>query len=199
MAKKVEAAVAYAADAKFLYGYRTEPGGDLATLGVSDISTSAPAKDVAFHPKNVRVWSAYKPGIIARGGLCAFDKLQSLDDAGYLVTRRKASVPKGGPKSVIVGVKLTPSLVFTWRFPKSKWTALPAEVKTAAGVKLASEFNQDECAFHADGFIFKTAIPELDLPAGVYVSKTALKRTFTSTAGKSYSLYAGTQAAAPAP
>jgi hypothetical protein len=196
MAKQVHAAVVSAADDKFYYGYKTEPDAGIATLGVMNLATSSPIKDVAFHPKNVAVWSAYKPGIVARGGLCSYDKLNPLETAGYLISRRRLNVPKGGQKSVIVGVRLTPNLVFTWRYPKTRWDALPQDVKTAAGVALASTFPANECAFHADGFIFATAIPELDIPAGVYISKTVLKRTHASAGGKSYTVYTGKTAPA---
>jgi hypothetical protein len=197
MVKQVQAAVQSAADDKFLYGYKTEPDAGLTTLGVSNLASAQPTKDVAFHPKNVAVWSAYKPGVVARGGLCSFDKLDALETAGYLISRRRLNVPKGGQKSVIVGVRLTPNLVFTWRYRKTLWDALPADVKTAAGVALASTYPANECAFHADGFIFKSAITDLDIPAGVYISKTVLKRTHASAGGKSYTLYTGAQAQTP--
>jgi hypothetical protein len=190
--KRELVAVLTSANAKFLYGFRSPNESEASTLGLELINTAAPSKDVAISPKNVKPFRAYKPGIIARGGLCGFGKVATLQNAGYILSRKTPNLPKGGPKSVIVGVRLTPNLVFAWRYPKSKWTILPAEVKTAAGIKLASEFPASEIAFHADGFMLKVANADLDLPAATYISKATLKRTFTDNAGKSYNLYAGT-------
>jgi hypothetical protein len=190
--KRTLVAVLTSASAKFLYGFRSPNESEAGTLGLELINTAAPSKDVAISPKNIKPFRAYKPGVIARGGLCGFGKVASLQDAGYILSRKTPNLPKGGPKSVIVGVRLSPNLVFAWRYPKSKWTVLPAEVKTAAGIKLASEYTASEIAFHADGFMLKTANADLDLPANTYISKATLKRTFTSTAGQTYNLYAGT-------
>lgn len=190
--KRVLVAVLTSASAKFLYGFRSPNESEAAALGLELINTAAPSKDVAISPKNVKPFRAYKPGVIARGGLCGFGKVADLQNAGYILTRKSPNLPKGGPKSVIVGVRLTTNLVFAWRYPKSKWTILPAEVKTAAGVKLASEYPASEIAFHADGFMLKTANLDLELPAATYISKATLKRSFTDNAGKSYTLYAGT-------
>jgi hypothetical protein len=190
--KRELVAVLTSASAKFLYGFRSPNESEAATLGLELINTAAPSKDVAISPKNVKPFRAYKPGVIARGGLCGFGKVATLQNAGYILSRKTPNLPKGGPKSVIVGVRLTPNLVFAWRYPKSKWTILPADVKTAAGIKLASEFPASEIAFHADGFMLKTANADLDLPAATYISKATLKRTFTDATGKTYNLYAGT-------
>jgi hypothetical protein len=190
--KRVLVAVLTSASAKFLYGFRSPNESEAASLGLELINTAAPSKDVAISPKNVKPFRAYKPGIIQKGGLCGFGKVATLQNAGYILSRKTPNLPKGGPKSVIVGVRLSPNLVFAWRYPKSKWTILPTEVKTAAGIKLASEYTASEIAFHADGFMLKTANADLDLPAATYISKGTLKRTFTDNAGKNYSLYAGT-------
>jgi hypothetical protein len=190
--KRVLVAVLTSASAKFLYGFRSPNQSEAASLGLELINTAAPTKDVAISPKNIKPFRAYKPGVIARGGLCGFGKVASLQDAGYILSRKTPNLPKGGPKSVIVGVRLSPNLVFAWRYPKSKWTILPADVKTAAGIKLASEYTASEIAFHADGFMLKAANPDLDLPANTYISKGTLKRTFTDATGKTYNLYAGT-------
>lgn len=190
--KRVLVAVLTSASAKFLYGFRSPNESEAGRLGLELINTAAPSKDVAISPKNVKPFRAYKPGVVARGGLCGFGKVADLQNAGYILSRKSPNLPKGGPKSVIVGVRLTTNLVFAWRYPKSKWTALPADVKTAAGIKLASEYPASEIAFHADGFMLKTANLDLELPAATYISKTTLKRTFTDNTGKSYNLYAGT-------
>lgn len=188
-----QVAVLTSAAAKFLYGFRSPNESEAATLGLELVESAAPTKDVAFSPKNVKPFRAYKPGVIARGGLCGFGKVAALQDAGYVLSRKTPNLPKGGPKSVIVGVRLTANLVFAWRYPKSKWTALPQSVKNEAGIKLASEFPASEIAFHADGFMLKTANADLDLPANTYISKGTLRRTFTDAAtGKNYNLYAGT-------
>ncbi len=185
-------------NSKFLYGYRSDNYDKASTLGVVDLETSSPIKDVAFSPKNIKPYRAYKPGIIAKGGFVDISKVPSLENAGYNVSRKNPGTPKGGPKSVIVGVRVTPDLVLTWRYPKSKWAALPAKVKTAAGVALASTYPTSEHAFHADGFVLKTASVELDIPAGTYVSKNILRQTISDPdTGKNYNLYKGTSATAP--
>lgn len=191
--KLKQVAVLTSASAKFLYGFRSPNESEAANLGLELIETTAPSKDVAFSPKNVKPFRAYKPGIIQKGGLCGFGKVASLQDAGYILSRKTPNLPKGGPKSEIVGIRLSPNLVFAWRYPKSKWTALPASVKAAAGIALASTYPASEIAFHADGFMLKAPNTDLDLPAATYISKATLKRTFTDAAtGKNYSLYAGT-------
>jgi hypothetical protein len=191
--KRVLVAVLTSASAKFLYGFRSPNESEAASLGLELINTAAPSKDVAISPKNVKPFRAYKPGIIQKGGLCGFGKVATLQNAGYILSRKTPNLPKGGPKSVIVGIRLSPNLVFAWRYPKSKWDALPATVKTAAGVALSSTYPASEIAFHADGFMLKAANADLDLPAATYISKATLKRTFTDVAtGKNYSLYAGT-------
>jgi hypothetical protein len=191
--KRVLVAVLTSASAKFLYGFRSPNESEASALGLELINTAAPSKDVAISPKNIKPFRAYKPGIIARGGLCGFGKVATLQDAGYILSRKTPNLPKGGPKSVIVGVRLSPNLVFAWRYRKALWDVLPASVKTAAGIALASTYNASEIAFHADGFMLKTANADLDLPANTYISKGTLKRTFTDAAtGKNYNLYAGT-------
>ncbi len=191
--KREKVAVLIKADSKFLYGFQSPNKSEAATLGLELIETGTPSKDVAFSPKNVKPFSAYKPGIIAKGGLCGYGKVASLQDAGYILSRKNPSLPKGGPKSVIVGVRLSPNLVFAWRYRKSAWDALPASVRAAAGIALASTYTASEIAYHADGFMLKTANADLDLPAATYISKKTLKRGFPDPAtGKNYSLYAGT-------
>jgi hypothetical protein len=189
--KRVKVAVLTSAAAKFLYGFRSPNQSEAAALGLELIDTAAPSKDVAFSPKNVKPFRAYRPGIVAKGGLCGFGKVADLQNAGYILSRKTPNLPKAGPKSVIVGIRLSGNLVFAWRYPKSKWDLLPAAVKTAAGIQLASAYNASEIAFHADGFMLKTANADLDLPAATYISKATLKRTFTE-GTNSYSLYAGT-------
>jgi hypothetical protein len=191
--KRVLVAVLTSASAKFLYGFRSPNQSEASSLGLELINTAAPSKDVAISPKNIKPFRAYKPGIIQKGGLCGFGKVAALQDAGYILSRKSPNLPKAGPKSVIVGVRLSGNLVFAWRYPKSKWDILPATVKTAAGIQLASSFPASEVAFHADGFMLKAPNTDLDLPANTYISKATLKRTFTDVAtGKTYSLYAGT-------
>jgi hypothetical protein len=191
--KRERVAVLTKANAKYLYGFTSPNKSEAATLGLELIETSAPSKDVAFSPKNLKPFSAYKPGVIAKGGLCGYAKVASLQDAGYVLSRKTPNVPKAGMKSVIVGVRLTANLVFAWRYRKSAWDALPASVKTAAGVALASTYTASEIAYHADGFMFVAPQTDLDLPAATYISKKTLKRTFVDAAtGKNYSLYAGT-------
>jgi hypothetical protein len=191
--KRVLVAVLTSASAKFLYGFRSPNQSEASSLGLELINTAAPSKDVAISPKNIKPFRAYKPGIIQKGGLCGFGKVAALQDAGYILSRKSPNLPKAGPKSVIVGVRLSGNLVFAWRYPKSKWDVLPATVKTAAGIQLASSFPTSEIAFHADGFMLKAANLDLDLPANTYISKATLKRTFTDVAtGKNYHLYAGT-------
>jgi hypothetical protein len=190
--KREMAAVLISINSKFLYGFRTPNGDEASKLALQMIETAAPTKDVAFSPKNVKPFRAYKPGIIAKGGLCGYSAVAALQNDGYILNRKRPSVPKGGPKSVIVGVRLSSNLVFTWRYPKSKWNALPASVKNEAGIQLASTYPASECAYHADGFMFTAANPDLDLPAATYIGKSSLKRTFVdATTGKNYSLYSG--------
>lgn len=191
--KRVRVAVLTSAAAKFLYGFQSPNESEAGTLGLELIEAAAPSKDVAFSPKNVKPFRAYKPGVIARGGLCGFGKVATLQNDGYILSRRTPNFPKGGPKSVIVGVRLSANLVFAWRYKKSAWDALPATVKAAAGIRPISEYPASEVAFHADGFMLKSANTDLDLPANTYISKATLKRTFVDAAtGKNYNLYAGT-------
>jgi hypothetical protein len=191
--KRVKVAVLIKIDSKFLYGFHSPNSAEAATLGLEIIETNAPSKDVAFSPKNVKPFRAYRPGIIAKGGLCGYSKVAGLQDAGYILSRKNPSLPKAGQKSVIVGIRLSPNLVFAWRYPKSKWDLLPTTVKAAAGIALASTYTQSEIAYHADGFMLVAANTDLDLPAATYISKKTLKRGFTDAAtGKNYSLYAGT-------
>jgi hypothetical protein len=186
-------------NSKFYYGYTSPNKDELATLGLKDLETGTPDKDVAFSPKNVKPNSAYRPGIIAKGGFCSVGKVADLENAGYNISRKNPGVPKPGQKSVVVGVKLSPNLVFAWRYRKSAWDALPADVKTAAGVKLMSAFNYSEVAYHADGVILAAPNAGLGLQAGVYYGKSSLKRSYTSTSNnKTYNLYGG-EAATPAP
>ncbi len=200
--KRTKLAALIKADSKFYYGFTSPNLNEKDTLGLKDLETGTIDKDVAFSPKNVKPYSAYKPGIIAKGGLCGFGKIADLETAGYILSRKNPSVPKAGPKSVIVGVRLSPNLVWAWRYPKSKWDALPADVKTDAGIALASTYNQSEIAYHADGVILAAANTDLDLPANVYINKKTLKRTYTSSSNnKTYVLYGGkpAEAAPPAP
>jgi hypothetical protein len=197
--KRTKLAALVKADSKFYYGFTSPNKAEADTLGLKDLETGSIDKDVAFSPKNVKPYSAYKPGIIAKGGLCGFGKVQALENAGYVLSRKNPAVPKSGPKSVIVGVRLSPNLVWAWRYPQSKWTALPADVKAAAGIALASTYNQSEIAFHADGVILSAANTDLDLPANTFINKATLKRSYTSTENnKTYVLYGG-QPDAPAP
>lgn len=191
--KRERVAVLVKADSKYLYGFTSPNAPEAATLGLQLIETTAPSKDVAFSPKNVKPFRAYKPGVIARGGLCSYGKIASLQDAGYQVSRKTPNFPKAGTKSVIVGVRLTANLVFAWRYRKSAWDTLPAAIKTAAGVALVSTYTASEIAYHADGFMFVAPQTDLGLPAATYINKATLKRTFVdSGTGKNYSLYAGT-------
>jgi hypothetical protein len=196
--KRVKVAVLTSAAAKFLYGFRSPNQAEAATLGLEVIETAAPSKDVAFSPKNVKPFRAYRPGIIAKGGLAGFGKIADLQNAGYILSRKTPNLPKAGPKSVIVGIRLSPNLVFAWRYPKSKWDVLPAAVKTAAGIQLSSAYPPSEIAFHADGFMLKAANTDLDLPAATYISKATLKRTF-SEGTQNFTLYAGTPISEPPP
>jgi hypothetical protein len=191
--KREKVAVLIRANSKFLYGFQSPNKDEAAALGLELIETAAPTKDVAFSPKNVKPFRAYRPGIIAKGGLCGFGVVATLQNAGYVLSRKNPNLPKAGPKSVIVGVRLSPNLVFAWRYRKAAWDVLPATVKAAAGIALASTFPASELAYHADGFMLKTANTDLDLPAATYISKATLKRGFSDAAtGKNYSLYAGT-------
>lgn len=190
--KRKMVAVLIKADSKFLYGFRSPNESEATTLGLQLIETTAPSKDVAFSPKNVKPFAAYKPGVIAKGGLCSFGKVADLQNAGYTLSRKNPNLPKGGLKSVIVGVRISPNLVFAWRYRKSAWELLPAAVKTAAGIALASTYTQSEIAYHCDGVMLVAANTDLDLPAATFISKKTLKRSFVDPAtGKNYSLYAG--------
>lgn len=192
--KRVKVAVAHVVGAKFLYGFSSPNKDEASNLGLVLVETVVPDKDVAFSPKNVKPFSAYRPGILAKGGLCDVSKVAALETLGYQISRKNPSTPKGGPKSVIVGVRLSDNLVFCWRYKKSAWDALPLSVRIAAGVALASIYPAGELAFHADGVIFAAPNTDLDLPAGVYIGKSSLRRSFSATeAGnnKTYTLYAG--------
>jgi hypothetical protein len=201
MGKTNMAAILISANSKFLYGYRTPNGAaEQARLGFELIEAATPSKDVAFSPKNKSPFSAYKPGIVSKGGLAAFAKIAELQNTGFVLSRKIRALPKAGPKSVIVGVRLTPDLVFTWRYPKTKWDVLPQAVRDMAGIQLASSYPVLEQAYHADGFMFKVANADLDVPAATYIGVKSLKRTFSDPAtGKNYSLYSGKPIEAPAP
>ncbi len=197
--KREKVAVLIRANSKFLYGFQSPNKDEKDKLGLELIETAAPSKDVAFSPKNVKPFRAYKPGIVARGGLCGYGKVADLQNAGYVLSRKNPNTPKAGPKSVIVGVRLSPNMVFAWRYPKTKWIALPDDVKQAAGIQLATAYPASEIAFHADGFMFVATNTDLDLPAATYISKASLKRGFTSSGGKYYTLYSGTPVAVAPP
>ena len=191
--KRERVAVLIKADSKFFYGFISPNKSEAATLGLELVQTGTPSKDVAFSPKNVKPFSAYKPGVISKGGLCGYGKIASLEAANYIVSRKNPSYPKAGLKSVIVGVRLTPNLVFAWRYRKLAWDVLPAAIKTLAGVALASTYPASEIAYHADGFIFAADQPDLGIPAGTYIGKGSLKQNFVDSAtGKNYRLYSGT-------
>ena len=195
--KRTKLAALPTTSSKFYYGFTSPNLSEAATLGLKTLESGTIDKDVAFSPKNVKPNRAYKPGIIARGGFCSVGKVADLETAGYNITRKNPSVPKGGQKSVIVGVRLSPNLVFAWRYPKSKWEALPADIKLAAGIALTSTYPASEIAYHADAVILTTANTELDLQANVYYGKSSLKRSYTSTSNnKTYSLYGGKPAVA---
>ena len=189
--KRVEVAVDTEAGSKFKYGFRS-PNLTLATtLGLEPlVSGTAPAKDVVFSPKNGRPYKAYRPGTVAKGGLCDFSKTASLETAGYQVSRKRAQNPTNGPKSVIIGTRLSANVVIAWRYPKTKWDLLPVTVRTAADVKLVSDWPANEVAYHADGFILKTADSDLGLLAGKYYSVHDLRQTFTQGV-KRYRIYSG--------
>jgi hypothetical protein len=188
-----QVAVLTRANAKFLYGFYSPNESEAAALGLELIETAAPSKDVAFSPKNIKPFRAYRPGIVARGGLCGYGKVASLQDAGYQLSRKTPNLPKAGRKSVIVGIRLTANLVFAWRMRLSAWTAMPAAIKTAAGIALSSAYPASEIAYHCDGIMLKVANTDLDLPAATFIGKGTLKRTFSDVAtGKDYHVYAGT-------
>ena len=190
--KRDRVAVLPQSGSKFLYGFMSPNRSEADTLGLELIEDKSPTKDVAFSPKNVKPFSAYKPGVIAKGGLCSIGKLAGLETAGYKLSRKTPNYPKAGLKSVIVGVRLTPNLVFAWRYRKSAWDVLPATVKTEAGIALASTYTASEIAYHADGFMFVADQTDLGLPKDTYIGKRTLKRTFVdTTTGKSYNLYSG--------
>ncbi len=190
--KRTKLAALPKTNSKFYYGFTSPNLSEKDTLGLKDLESGTIDKDVAFSPKNVKPYQAYKPGIIAKGGLCSVGKVADLETAGYTISRKNPSVPKAGPKSVIVGVRLSTNLVWAWRYPKSKWDALPADVKAAAGIALSSTYNQSEIAYHADGVILQAPNVDLDLPANVYINKKTLKRPYTSTSTKkTYMLYGG--------
>lgn len=197
--KREKVAVLIRANSKFLYGFQSPNKAEAENLGLELIEANAPTKDVAFSPKNVKPFRAYRPGIVARGGLCGFGKVAALQNAGYILSRKNPNTPKDGPKSVIVGVRLSPNLVFAWRYPKTKWIALPTDVKEAAGIRPVTEYPASEVAFHADGFMFVAANTDLGLPAATYISKASLKKGFTSSGGKNYTLYSGTPVAPTPP
>ena len=191
--KRNNAAVSLGASAKFLYGYRTSSTDQASTLGiVALVEGTAPAKDVAFSPKNFGPTSASKKGISAKGGICDEIKVAALKTAGYQISRKNAQNPSGTLKSVIVAVKMTASMYLLWRMKKSAWTALPAAVKTAAGITLATDVPVDERAYHADGFIFKAADTVMNVTAGKYYSKKWFRKSYT-VGDQSYRVYAGTE------
>lgn len=190
--KRTKLAALPKTNSKFYYGYTSPNKDELTKLGLKDLETGTIDKDVAFSPKNVKPNRAYKPGIIAKGGFCSVGVVATLENDGYNITRKNPSVPKAGQKSVIVGVRLSPNLVFAWRYPKSKWDALPADVKAASGIALASTYSASEIAYHADGVILTAPNTDLDLLANVYYGKSSLKRSYTSTSNnKTYTLYGG--------
>lgn len=185
---------------KFLYGFTSPNLDEKDTLGLFDLETGVPTKDVAFSPKNVKPNRAYKVATVSKGGFCSVGKVAALNAAGYTISRKNPSPPKDGRKSVIVGVKITANLTFAWRYPKTKWDALPATIKTQSGIKILSAFNISEVAYHCDGVILSVDVPELNLLKGTYYPKSSLKRSYTDTAtGKNYHVYSGSDGVAPAP
>jgi hypothetical protein len=194
--KRERVAVMIGIASKFLYGFQSPNKDEAAKLALELIEVTAPSKDVAFSPKNIKPFRAYKPGVVARGGLCGYNAVATLQNTGYVLSRKVPNTPKAGLKSVIVGVRLSPNLVFAWRMPNTKWVALPTDIKNAAGIQLATTYPASEIAYHADGFMFTAVNTDLDLPAATYISKASLRKGFTSSGGKYYTVYAGKPVAA---
>lgn len=189
--KRVEVAVDTEAGSKFKYGFRSPNSATATTLGLEVlVPGSPPTKDIVFSPKNGKPYKAYRPGAVAKGGLCDYSKTDELETAGYQVSRKRAQNPTNGPKSVIIGTRLSANVVIAWRYPSSKWALLPEAVKTAANVKIVSDWPANEVAYHADGFILKTPDSDLGLLSGKYYSVHDLSQTFTQGA-KRYRIYSG--------
>jgi hypothetical protein len=191
MAKRIRVAVKPAQTSKWLYGFLTKSGTDAATFGHTDCeSGTAPEKTVIFSPSGVKPLHASKA--LASGTSSSYagsDKVQSLITGDYNLSRKRNSIPKGTAKSKIVGVLLELGVYWCWRMPLTRWSSIPADVKTEAGIIEITTFDPDKHVYNGNAFILKA--DGGGFKAGQIVEKNELRKSFTNpTTGKKIRLYA---------
>jgi hypothetical protein len=73
--------------------------------------------------------------------------------------------------------------------PITRFTSIPAEIKTEAGITEITDFDPTKHAYNGNAFILKTAAGGFG--AGVIIDKSSLRRSFVNaTTGKNIRLYA---------
>ena len=145
MAKLKDVAVKATSGANFLYGFKTKSGTDAATFGHVDCETgTAPVKTVIFSPSSIKPTKASKS--LAAGTSSSFvdtSKINALITADYSIVRKRSSVPKSTVKSKVVGILLEAGVYWCWRMPLTRWSAIPAQVKTDAGIAEITAFDPE--------------------------------------------------------
>jgi hypothetical protein len=190
MAKRKRVAVKPTSNCNFLYGFLTKSSTDAATFGHVDCeSGTAPAKTVIFSPSSIQPTKATKS--LATGSDSSFadtSKINPLITADYAISRKRSSVPKASPKSKVVGILLETGVYWCWRMALTRWTAIPADVKAAAGIAEITAFDVEKHAYNANGVILKA--PAGGFAAGVFIGRADLRKTIASSTGKTYRVYA---------
>jgi hypothetical protein len=191
MAKRKRVAVKPTSGSNFLYGFLTKSTTDSATFGHIDCeSGTAPAKTVIFSPGAIHPTKATKS--LASGSDSSFvdtSKINALVTADYGISRKRNSIPKSSAKSKIVGVLLETGVYWCWRMTTARWAAIPAAVKTDAGITEIAAFDAEKHAYNGNAVILKADAG--GFKAGVTISRNDLRKTIVDAAtGKSYRLYA---------
>jgi hypothetical protein len=190
MAKRKRVAVKPTSNCNFLYGFLTKSSTDAATFGHTDCENgTAPTKTVIFSPGGIKPTKATKS--LTSGSDSSFadtSKINTLISADYSLSRKRNSIPKSSPKSKIVGILLETGVYWCWRMPATRWAAIPASVKTEAGITEITAFDSEKHAYNGNAFILKA--DAAGFKAGQIVDKADLRKSFTDSAtGKKYRLY----------
>ena len=191
MAKRKKVAVKPTSGSNWLYGFLTKSDTAAATFGHTDCETgTAPAKTVIFSPGGIKPAKASKS--LATGTNSSFadtSVLNTLITGDYSIIRKRSSTPKSTTKSKIVGILLETGVYWCWRIPTTRWAALPASVKTDAGITEITTFDSEKHVYNGNAFILKADAG--GFKAGQYNDKSALRKTFADSAtGKNYRVYA---------
>lgn len=191
MAKRKKVAVKPSTASNWMYGFLTKSTSDAATFGHTDCeSGSAPTKTVIFSPSNAKPTKASKS--LTSGTDSSYvdtSKINALITADYTLSRKRSTVPKSTTKSKVVGVLLETGVYWCWRMSSTRWNAIPAEIKTEAGITEITTWDNEKHAYNGNAFILKA--DGGGFKAGQVVDKASLRKTFVNpTTGKSIRLYA---------